>query len=137
MKFSILFLSLLTTTADADERKGLRGGSYDDLNLLESNDVTVPAGSSVTIDSCSSGDQCCMTGPFHQVINYGRSITGGSGCSDGFTFTDGWAKCDSVSCLASCTGSCQVVVHADGKSPGISSGGSWPPSKSGTVLFSL
>jgi len=126
MKFPIAFLSLLTTAAYAQhEPKSLRG-SVEDVDFLETNDVTVSPDSVATIN-CGSGDQCCLQQDSHcgTISATGSIMTYGGGplCLTGGTVSGGGHK----NCALSCTGSCNVSVAATGGG----GGGGGPPNSGG------
>ena len=129
MKFQIAFLSLLTTAAYAQhELKGLRGrGSVEDFDFdfLENNNVTVPDGSTATITSCGSGEQCCVLGDNSHCYDIESSgvmtIGGGGGGSSSckVTLSSGdTVRGGSGGCFLSCSGTCTAIITAGGAGGG-------------------
>ncbi|KAL7431222.1 hypothetical protein ACHAXM_002570 [Skeletonema potamos] len=122
MKFQILFLSLLTTSTNAQyEPKGLRGGDDHDLELKLKN-TSIPKGGSARIECSSVGGQCCIKSDDSTVDADGPSCWGCStqhaalasgNCPDGFlpVTNDSTFHCQSDNgCAYSCNG-CSVSMQ--------------------------
>jgi len=99
-------------SGDTYETVPAEEGSVEDVDFLETNDVTVSPNSVATIN-CGSGDQCCLQQDSDcGTISVTGSMTlgGGPQCLTGGTVSGGGFQ----NCALSCTGSCNVSVAATG-----------------------